>query len=724
MKNMLCSFLILLSISPAFAQVPEDSSFGYLEQQTGKRARHTVKDLNKSSKGIFESSVYQKIYADLDVLYRDSSFTIDPSAIMGGKIFVLNQNEDHPRGALQWQSLNDYKNNSSQWNTLVDAVEASRREGMNVGISSFECLAPTFLRCLVFFSEEGEDAEILREYAYSSQTKTYVPITDDPFVLEKGFHIIDWADENTLVIGTDLLGKTDAGYPSSVRIWRRGEDIENAAVIHSIPTNTLAVFANKVQNVEDPSQDFFVFAHYTTDRDHHEHYLARNILSEDPQIIALDLTDDADYLSGNKNHLFFLLKKDWSYQNVDYAQGSIVSLSSNLSSDSTMDVRLVFSPGRGQIAESVRITKDYYYLDVVDNAQSQLWQLLPPVGEESTWRRSKVALPANGTLTLWGSSQPDHNQFFVSYDTCSQPKTYYLVNGPSSIEKIKVAKTYFDQYPNYETKQLFATSKDGTQVPYFFVYDKTKISDPNQVQKENQKLPTIVEAYGGFGITSYCNFSNTRGMAWLGRGGAYVIANIRGGGIYGPQWYLDGVGPNKQNSYDDLYAVAEDLIQRGLTDSSHLGVYGRSNGGLMTGVAFTQRPDLFNAFYIGYPLLDLQRYTVMKSDDGVAEGKTWIEQYGDPETNDWENYMKAYSPYQNLSAEKKYPKPFIVTSTRDDRVHPAHARKFAAKMQQQGHDFYFYESPTGGHGGADSLETLVENWTLVYSYFSLRLMNP
>jgi len=255
--------------------------------------------------------------------------------------------------------------------------------------------------------------------------------------------------------------------------------------------------------------------------------------------------------------------------------------------------------------------------------------------------------------------------------------------------------------------QYESTSIDGTKIPYFIIHHKDIVL--------NGANPTLVYAYGGFNISQKPNYNATSGIGWMEQGGVYVVASIRGGGEFGPEWHKAAMKEKRQNAYNDFYSVCEDLILRNITSPAHMGAFGWSNGGLMAGVVATQRPDLFTAVIIGAPLLDMKRYNKMLA------GASWMDEYGNPDIpEEWE-YIKKYSPYHNVLEGKEYPEVLFVTSTKDDRVHPAHARKMAARMIEQGHPIYYYETIEGGHGASSTNEQSAFNQALMFSYLWMKL---
>jgi prolyl oligopeptidase len=359
----------------------------------------------------------------------------------------------------------------------------------------------------------------------------------------------------------------------------------------------------------------------------------------------------------------------------------------------------VFEPGDGAFLArgGVASTKDYLVLNLLDNVVSRLMRFEFVDGE---WVGQDIDAPENGTISITTASD-ESNDFFFMYEGFLKPDTlYHSPDGGVTVAEKDSLPEFFDA-DGMAVEQNFATSKDGTKVPYFLVLPKGFEADGS--------TPTLMYGYGGFQVSRPPVYSATVGHSWLARGGAYVMANIRGGGEYGPAWHQAALKENRQRAYDDFIAVGEDLVKRGITSPKHLGIRGGSNGGLLTGVMLTQRPDLFGGVVVQVPLLDMKRF------NHLLAGASWMAEYGNPDTEDWE-YIKAYSPYHNLEEGVNYPKAFFTTSTRDDRVHPAHARKMVARMNEMGIDLLYFENTVGGHAGASDNTQSARNEALIYSY--------
>jgi prolyl oligopeptidase len=369
-----------------------------------------------------------------------------------------------------------------------------------------------------------------------------------------------------------------------------------------------------------------------------------------------------------------------------------------MSGDRDFEVLVVPDESMAIPRGGVLMTRDYIVVNLMQDVVSRLVRF---AWADGAWVREDIETDGGPGRISLGSSSDDTNIFFFTFENFLTPDTLFVADdGGRTVEPLASLPAFFD-IDGMTVEQHFATSADGTRVPYFLVLPPGYEADGT--------TPTLIYGYGGFEISLSPSYSATVGHAWLRRGGAYVVTNIRGGGEYGPAWHQAALKDKRQRAYDDFIAIAEDLIERGVTSPEFLGIRGGSNGGLLTGVMLTQRPDLWNAVVVQVPLLDMKRY------NKLLAGASWMGEYGDPDTDDW-SFISQYSPYHNLEPDAEYPKPFFTTSTRDDRVHPGHARKMVARMSEMGHDLLYYENTVGGHAGASDNEQVARVQALIYSY--------
>ena len=542
-------------------------------------------------------------------------------------------------------------------------------------------------------SRGGADAVVVREFDVDE--KAFVM---DGFFIAEAKQQVSWIDENSLFVGSDFGegSLTDSGYPRTSRLWRRGEPIDEATEVYAGEREDVAAVIERSWD-KDTAYDvayrvpsFFETINY--------------LYTGDGEFQHIDIPNDARFLGIMDGQMLVQLKTDWQLEETMYPQGALMSIAFDrfMSGDRDFEVLIVPDASTAIPRGGIVTTRDYIIVRLLDDVVSKLMRFSYVEGE---WLKEEIQTQGFGTISL-GSSSDESNIFFFTYENFLAPDTLHVADdGGETIKPLHSLPEFFDA-EGMTVEQHFATSKDGTKVPYFLVMPKGF--------EANGKTPTLMYGYGGFEISRTPSYSATVGHSWLGRGGAYVVANIRGGGEYGPAWHHAALKENRQRAYDDFIAVGEDLVERGVTSPEYLGIQGGSNGGLLTGVMLTQRPDLWGAVIIAVPLLDMKRY------NKLLAGASWMGEYGDPDTDDWE-FIKEYSPYQNLDAEADYPTPFFTTSTRDDRVHPGHARKMVARMNEMGHDLLYYENTVGGHAGASDNEQIARVQALRYSYLWDRL---
>jgi prolyl oligopeptidase len=421
------------------------------------------------------------------------------------------------------------------------------------------------------------------------------------------------------------------------------------------------------------------------------------------EIIKLDIPDDASFTDVLNNQLIVQLKSDWTVQTNTYHTGTLLSLNFRELLKGNKEIQVIIEPDEFSSISQVSTTKNKLLISLLTNVISELHTYS---FSEGTWSSEKMNAPDFGRISIV-STDDLSDQYFFNFQNFITPSTLYSADASNNTFKVYKSLPAFFDASRYEVTQYKAKSKDGTMVPYFMVAAKNL--------KNNGTNPTLVYAYGGFEISSQPFYAATFGVSWLDKGGVFVLANIRGGGEYGPKWHQDGIKEKRQNVFDDLYAVSEDLITKKITTPKHLGVMGGSNGGLLVGVAFTQRPDLYNAVVCQVPLLDMQRY------NKLLAGASWMGEFGDPDLPEEWAYIKKYSPYHNLKKGMDYPEVYFGTSTRDDRVHPGHARKMVAKMNELGYKTYYYENTEGGHAGSSTNEQSAKSGALTFSYLLMKL---
>lgn len=654
----------------------------WLEEVQGDKALAWVRERNAVSTALLQAL---PLFADnrakvLDVLNNRDQ--IPHVTRRGDYLYNFWRDAKNPRGLWRRTHLEEYRKVQPKWDVLIDLDALGKAENENWVWGGSDCLAPDYNRCLISVSRGGADAKVTREFDIAKRE-----FVKDGFYLPEAKSQLDWVDINTVYVGTDFGpgSMTRSGYARIIKRWKRGTPISEAQFVYEAKESDVAAFAtvDKTPNFERTifgrSADF-----YNTEI---------NVLV-DGKLVKIDKPSDAS-LSWQREWAFLLLKSDFKLAERTYKSGSLLAIKFDALMRGERSFELLFEPTatRSLSRSGPTTTRDFLLLNILDNVSGRIEELQYLGGK---WQRREVKAPSPGALGAVGmhdpfvKDDPLANHYSMSYLDFLTPASLYLSKaGSDERELLKRNPTFFDS-TGMRAEQRFATSKDGTQVPYFVVYPKGVKTDGTN--------PTVLYGYGGFQISMTPFYSGGWGTTWLQRGGVFVVANIRGGGEFGPTWHQSAIKQNKQKSYDDFAAVAEDLIKAGITKSQHLGIMGGSNGGLLVGAVMVQRPELFGAVVCSVPLLDMQRY------HKLLAGNSWMAEYGNPEKADEWAYISQYSPYHNVKKGVKYPKVLFATSTRDDRVHPGHARKMAARMLEQGHDVLYFENIEGGHGGASNNE--------------------
>lgn len=685
MKHLSIFAAIFMSM-PIFAQ---EDPYIWLEDVEGEKSMEWVATQNKLTSDKLSKVVgFEELKANFLTAYDDKDKIVYPST-NGVYFYNFWKDDVNVRGLWRRMKREDYLNGKLQWETVLDLDALSKEEGKKWVFHGAVWLKPSLNKCLIQLSDGGTDQNEVREF--DAVTKKFVK---DGFFLPTSKGSVAWVSENELILSREF-GEgtmTTSGYPRIVKKWKRGTDLVHAQVIVEYPDTIMGVWANTSFN--EGKMDVFV----SKASSFYSHEL---FLLTGERMTALKLPNDSDLEGDFKGQLIVTLNSDWKVGDVTYKSGSLVSVDRKELHKGNVIAKLVFSPDSKASIDGTMVTRTSLIVNVLQNVQNELLSFTyNGVG----WSSTKIDVQPFGRISLIDSDK-DQSGYFYEYNNYITPSTLYYSDGKIS-KVIKQQKTLFNA-ENLEVHQFEAKSKDGTMIPYYIVHSKG--------MKYDGSNPTLVYAYGGFNISQKPGYNATNGIGWLEQGGVYVVASIRGGGEFGPEWHKAAMKEKRQNAYDDFYAVCEALVAKKITSKAHMGAFGWSNGGLMAGVVATQRPDLFNAVIIGAPLLDMKRFNKMLA------GASWMGEYGNPDIpEEWE-YIKKYSPYHNVHEGKSYPEVLFVTSTKDDRVHPAHARKMAARMMEQGHPIFYFETIEGGHGAASTNEQSAFNQALMYSYLRLKL---
>ncbi len=615
---------------------------------------------------------------------------------IGKTVFNFWQDADHVRGVWRRTSLESYKTANPQWETVIDIDALAKAEGKNWIWKGADCRPKTHDRCLVNLSNGGKDAVTVREFDLT--TKSFVDPAAGGFVLPESKQSIEWLDPDTLIL-TRNWGEgttTDSGYGFVIKTLKRGQSLDQAVEVYRGQKSDVSARPNVLR---DAAGNTVVLLTRATDFFHDETYLWDGKAAK-----RLPIPEKVGVRGLLNGKLVMKTEEPWRA----FKAGSVVAASpaALLSPGGGGDAVLLLAPQDRQSIDQVAVTDHRVVVSLYDNVRGRVITL----EDRGAAGVKATALPVidNAAVSL-GSHSDEGDDVFYTVEGFLNPTQLKLADATgTTAQTVKALPAQFET-KDLVVEQKSATSKDGTAIPYFVVHKKGwKLDGQN---------PTLLHAYGGFNLSKLPVYDPVIGKLWLERGGAFVVANIRGGGEFGPAWHEAALKANRQRAYDDYFAVAEKLIADKATTPRHLGAYGRSNGGLLMGVALTERPDLWNAVVVESPLLDMIRYTYLPA------GASWIGEYGDPAIPAERVWIEKYSPYQNLKAGVKYPLAYITTSTKDDRVHPGHARKFAAKMDDLKIDHLYFENTDGGHANGADPKNNARRWALHYTYLSRQLMD-
>eukprot|EP01113_Clastostelium_recurvatum_P010253 TRINITY_DN1505_c0_g1_i1.p1 TRINITY_DN1505_c0_g1~~TRINITY_DN1505_c0_g1_i1.p1 ORF type:complete len:718 (-),score=229.60 TRINITY_DN1505_c0_g1_i1:29-2128(-) len=663
----------------------DDDAFAWLEDVEGDKALSWVREQNaKSAVELSDTSDFKSLEGAI-LAILDSDEKIPAVRKIGDLYYNFWKDKKHERGIWRRTTLESYRTADPKWETVLDLDALNAAEGKKWVWHGADALKPHYKRCLISLSPGGSDADVTREF--DLETKQFV---SDGFYRSEAKGGLGWRDHDSVFVYTDFGAgsMTTSGYPRIAKLWKRGTPIEAATVVYEGKDDDMYIAAMH-DDTPGYERDFVsrTIAFYND-----EMYLRND---KDGSLTKIDVPNSTQK-SVHDRWLHLELRDSWTVGGKDYPSGSLLAIDFDafMAGDRNFDV--LFEPTESTSLAGVTRTKNYFVLNVLDHVKNKLSVLTPPsaaIGSSSssssssstTWQRQEfVGAPAFGTLSVSAVDADENDLVWLTATDYLTPSTFSLVEIGKNPEVLKTMPAFFDA-STHCIKQQFAKSKDGTMVPYFIVHPKDMAYDSSH--------PTLLYGYGGFEISLTPAYSGGVGKGWIEKGGVYVVANIRGGGEYGPRWHQAALKEKRHKAYEDFAAVAQDLVACKITSTSRLGIQGGSNGGLLMGNMLTQYPDLFGAIVVQVPLLDMKRYS------HLLAGASWMAEYGNPDTSDWE-FLQKYSPYHLFDASKASPPTIFMTSTKDDRVHPGHARKMMAKMMQAGKDVRYYENIEGGHGGA------------------------
>ena len=685
--------------APAFATSEASDPYVWLEEVEGERAMEWVKAHNAHSLGVLQGDPrYETLHQQALEIVQSRDRIPAPGFTHDGHIDNFWQDAQHVRGVWRRTTLDSYKTAEPQWETVLDIDALAEAESANWVYKGSTCLAPEERYCLISLSNGGKDAVTMREF--DSVTRSFV---EGGIYLPESKGGASWINKDTLLVARDFGPGTltNSGYPMVVKRMRRGESLDQADVLFMGEPTDVSVSGYTLRDADgelkatliNRSIDFYSSETYR--------------VTDDGAVVKLALPAKSDITGLVDGRLVVSLKQDWTAPSgQDFKSGDLIAwpLDAWLEDPATPAV-LVLRPTERQAVEGVNATRNTLVVALYDNVRGSVRVYRPG---ETEWTYSTLDLPQNVSVGVGSASETD-DKVFVSVTGYLNPSSLWLADAATgAVDQVKSMPAKFDA-TGMTVEQHEARSADGTMIPYFVVHKADMPLDGTN--------PTLLYGYGGFESSLLPGYSATVGKLWLERGGVYVIANTRGGGEFGPRWHEAALQQNRQRAHEDFQAVALDLIARNITSQPKLGIMGGSQGGLFMGAMLTQRPDLINAAVIQVPLFDMLRF------HKLLAGASWIGEYGDPEIPEQRAWIQAYSPYQNLRADQPYPEVFIHTSTKDDRVHPGHARKAAARLEELGYPVLFYENTDGGHAAGANLQETARRLALEYTYLSRRLMD-
>ncbi|GAA4820506.1 prolyl oligopeptidase family serine peptidase [Tomitella cavernea] len=676
--------------TPAHAPEPADPHL-WLEDVDGEKQLAWVRERNAVTAARFTET--ERFAATRDRLrgILDTDSRIAFPRRRGEYLYNFWRDAQHVRGIWRRTTLESYRSDAPEWDVIIDLDALADAEGENwmwAGTSVLRVwdpqdpdARPDHPRALVSLSRGGADAVVVREFDMA--TREFIAPEQGGFTLAEAKSELSWIDADTVYVGTDVGEEslTDSGYPRTARLWRRGTAVEDAPVVFEGTRQDVAVsvFYDDTPGYErhlaERALDF-----YTTER-----YLLAPGAEPEP----LDVPGDSE-VSLHRGWLFVFLRSGWAVGGAEYSPGTLLRADLAAYRRGGRAMTVLFQPEAHRSLENFTVTRHHLLLTVLEDVRTRL-VVLDLERPDPAAARAIDGVPADATVSVIGTDADFTDEVFVVSTGFLQPATLLHGQVDTGVAPLKSAPGFFDA-AGLAVDQHFAVSDDGTRIPYFVVAPRAGArAEPGA---ERTPAPTLLYGYGGFENALTPGYSGLTGAGWLERGGVYVVANIRGGGEYGPQWHTQAVKAGRHRVYEDFAAVARDLVARGITTPSLLGAQGGSNGGLLMGVMLTAYPELFGALVCQVPLLDMRRY------HRLLAGASWMAEYGDPDDPAEWDYISRYSPYQNTDPAADYPPVLLTTSTRDDRVHPGHARKMAATLAEQGHPVWYYENIEGGHGGA------------------------
>jgi prolyl oligopeptidase len=700
MQRLAFAFALALAMSAAAGSTageadktspaPEDR-FLWLEDVTGEKSLDWARARNAESAKVLatpeEAALEKRI---LDIL--DSKERIPEVDKHGRFYYNVWRDAKNPRGLWRRTTLEEYRKPEPAWETVIDVDALGAAEKENWVWHGAQCLKPDYKFCLVSLSRGGADADVVREFDLESRS-----FVKGGFFLPEAKSTVGWVDRDSLFVGTDFGPGTltTSGYPRIAKLWKRGTPLEKAETVY-----------------ETKPEDVWAYALHDDTKGFERDFVLRGItfftnelfLRRDGKLVKIDKPDSAN-ANVHRDLLLIELRDDWTVAGKTYPAGALLATDFEAFLKGERRFDTIFEPGPRRSLSAYSPTLNTILVNELDNVKNRVYVAARKDGK---WTREPLpGMPEFGSVAATAVDPDESDDYFLRVTDFVTPTSLALGSvGAGAAEKLKQLPAFFDA-SGLSVSQHETASKDGTRIPYFQVSRQSLALDG--------KNPTLLYGYGGFEISMLPEYRGSVGAAWLEKGGVFVVANIRGGGEFGPKWHQAALKANRHKAYEDFIAVGEDLIRRKVTSTPHLGIQGGSNGGLLMGNMLTMRPDLWGAVVCQVPLLDMRRYHTLLA------GASWMEEYGNPDDPKEWAFIEGFSPYHNVKDGVKYPPTLFMTSTRDDRVHPGHARKMMASMSAMGQDVLYYENIEGGHGGAADNAQRADMLALEFSFLWQKL---
>ncbi|MCU1250232.1 MAG: Prolyl oligopeptidase [Edaphobacter sp.] len=680
----------------------QDDKYQWLEDVSGERSMVWVNAENeRSAKALDVGPVYTAL-AETALRVLESPTRLPSPQFRVGEVYNTWQDAQHVRGILRRTSLDSYLKDQPDWHTVIDYDALATQDNEKWVQKGLNCLYPGDSLCLVALSAGGEDADTLREF--DLKTGESGKFVDNGFVLSRSKQSATWVDKDTLLVARNWGPgtMTQSGYPFVVKLWKRGESLDQAKEVYRGTASDVSAGAGSLHDSQ---------GHHAVLLNRGVNFFQREVslyTPEGPKKIAIPGKSEIHGMLDGQ--IIVELNENWKPEGLSttFPQGAIVALDLEAIKKDPVHLKptVIFKPTAQEFAQEAAVTRNHLILTTLDHVQGRAYVYTR--SPKNVWTSKKLDIPDNLSVSIETVNTSD-NRFFLETTGFLTPSSLLL--GDTATTTLKPAKTLPAQFDasNLVVEQLRATSTDGARVPYFIVHRRDIKYDGSN--------PTLMTAYGGFQVSETPRYSGIIGKLWLERGGIFVLANIRGGGEFGPAWHEAGLKTHRQIIYDDFAAVANDMFTRKITSPRRMGIVGGSNGGLLMGVEFTQHPEMWNAVVIQVPLLDMLGF------EHIAAGASWVGEYGTVTIPEERKFLASISPYNQLKPDGNYPEPLIFTTTKDDRVGPVHARKFAAKMEEFHKPFYYDEIVEGGHAAGANLKEQAKTWAEQYTYLTRKLMD-